>query len=337
MSRKPRLEYAGAVYHVMNRGNQQQKIFLTDEDRKCFLETLGEVCQRSGWNVHAYVLMGNHYHLLLDTPEPNLVTGMQWLQGTYCKRFNVAHRKWGHLFQGRYKAIPVGGDGEYLLAVANYIHLNPVRMKGYDFSRQKISTYEWSSYPFYVQRRGRPAWLCVDRILGSLNLTDTSAGRRLYADYMAKRILGVQHAEKPWEADVQWQKIRRGWCFGGEGFKEAMLELVSGDVVKKMSTPVTGAAVKEHDERHAERLVVSGLKCLGVREEDLSGMKKSAPEKLALAWLIRHRTSVKTHWIKKRLCMGAATNFASKLNEVEVSKKGTVPHGIMGKIKNIKI
>ena len=95
MARKPRLEYAGAIYHVMNRGNRRQAVFKTEGDRRLFLSTLGEVCERTGWNIHAYVLMGNHYHLLVETPEPNLTIGMQWLQGTYTKRFNAEHREWG--------------------------------------------------------------------------------------------------------------------------------------------------------------------------------------------------------------------------------------------------
>ena len=99
----------------MSRGNRQQAVFRTDMDREMFLAALGEACGRTGWKVHAYVLMGNHYHLLLETAEPNLVAGMQWLQSTYTKRFNAYHREWGHLFQGRYKAIPVEPGEGYLI------------------------------------------------------------------------------------------------------------------------------------------------------------------------------------------------------------------------------
>ena len=112
MARPLRIEYAGAVYHVMARGNQGQVIFRDDGDRRRFLETLGEACEKTGWRIHAYVLMGNHYHLLVETPEGNLVTGMKWLQGTYTQRFNGRHEVFGHLFQGRYKAILVEADNE---------------------------------------------------------------------------------------------------------------------------------------------------------------------------------------------------------------------------------
>ncbi|MEM0897029.1 MAG: transposase, partial [Verrucomicrobiota bacterium] len=109
----------------MSRGNDGQAVFRSDRDRVVFLETLEEACERTGWEVHAYVLMGNHYHLLVVTPRANLVDGMKWLQGTFTQRWNARHRKRGHLFQGRYKAQNVEDDSDnYFKTVANYIHLN---------------------------------------------------------------------------------------------------------------------------------------------------------------------------------------------------------------------
>ncbi len=133
------MECAGAVNHVMSLGNHTQKVFRKDGNCGTFLETLEEACKRTGWRVNAYVLMGNHYHLLLETPEANLVAGMQWGQSTYTQRFNARHREWGHLFQGRYKAIPVEAGSGYFPAVATCIHLNPVRVKGYDFARGRLA------------------------------------------------------------------------------------------------------------------------------------------------------------------------------------------------------
>ena len=101
MARKARVEFPGAVYHVLDRGDRREAIFRDDADRELFLATLGQACGRTGWRVHAWVLMGNHYHLLLETPEANLVAGMRWLQMTYTVRFNRRHRLCGHLFQGR--------------------------------------------------------------------------------------------------------------------------------------------------------------------------------------------------------------------------------------------
>lgn len=95
----------------MCRGNRQENIFSDDRDREIFLNTLGEVVERTGWKIHAFVLMDNHYHFLLETPEPNLVDGMRWFQSTYTQRFNARHEVWGHLFQGRYKALLVDRKG----------------------------------------------------------------------------------------------------------------------------------------------------------------------------------------------------------------------------------
>ena len=108
MARKLRVEYPGAVYHVMNRGDRREPIFKDDKDRLNFLATLGEACQKTGWQVHAFCLMPNHFHLVLETPQGNLVAGMKWLLGTYTGRFNRRHKLFGHLFSGRYKGLRRG-------------------------------------------------------------------------------------------------------------------------------------------------------------------------------------------------------------------------------------
>ena len=128
MARQIRIEYEGAIYHVMNRGDRREDIFLDDRDRQDFLKTLGEVCRRAGWRVHAYCLMGNHFHLVIETPQPTLVAGMKWFLGTYTQRFNARHRMRGHLFSGRYKSLIVdGSENFYFRTVCDYVHLNPAR------------------------------------------------------------------------------------------------------------------------------------------------------------------------------------------------------------------
>ncbi len=111
MPRKLRVEYPGAIYHVMNRGDRREPIFKDDEDRKRFLATLGECCGKTDWQVHAWCLMLNHFHLVVETPRANLVVGMKWFLGTYTARFNRRHKLFGHLFSGRYKALVVDGSG----------------------------------------------------------------------------------------------------------------------------------------------------------------------------------------------------------------------------------
>src|SRR5438128_4115616 len=149
MARKLRVEYPGAIYHVMNRGDRREPIFRDDHDRQRFLDTLAEACGKTGWQLHAYCLMGNHFHLLVETPQANLVAGMKWFLGTYTSRFNRRHRLLGHLFSGRYKALVVDGSGSgYLRSVADYVHLNPVRAKLLR-AEQPLRDYRWSSYPEY--------------------------------------------------------------------------------------------------------------------------------------------------------------------------------------------
>ena len=123
MTRKLRVQYPGAIYHVMNRGNHRENIFLDDEDRACFLSTLAEACRKTEWGVLAYCCMPHHFHLVVETPQGNLVAGMKWLLGVYTKRFNIRHKLCGHLFAGRYKALIVEGNGDGSLAtVCDYVH-----------------------------------------------------------------------------------------------------------------------------------------------------------------------------------------------------------------------
>ena len=148
MARTVRIEYSGAIYHVMSRGDRREAIYDDDGDRVMFLKTLGEACERSGMVVHSYVLMRNHYHLLLETPNGNLVLGMQWLQSTYTARFNAKHKQCGHIFQCRYKAIAVDPDEpEYARIVSDYIHLNPARAGIINKDKPCLRDYHWSSYP----------------------------------------------------------------------------------------------------------------------------------------------------------------------------------------------
>ena len=169
MARKLRVQYPGAIYHVMNRGDRREPIFKDDADRFRCLETLGECCAKTNWQVHAYCLMSNHFHLVLETPKANLVAGMKWFLGTYTSRFNRRHKLFGHLFSGRYKSLIVDGSGDgYLRTVCDYVHLNPVRAKLLR-PEEPLQNYPWSSYPGYLKGAAkRPAWLRVGRVLGEL-------------------------------------------------------------------------------------------------------------------------------------------------------------------------
>ena len=165
MPGKIRIQCQGASYHIMSRGDQYEPIFLSDKDRHSFLKTPGETCQHTGWIIHGYVLMDNHYHMLVETPEANLVDGMRWFQSTYTRRFNGRNKYVGHVFQGRYHALIIDPkEREYFLTVSEYPHLNPARAGLLDKQNPRLSTYGWSSYPYYLKPPGkRPSWLCVWR------------------------------------------------------------------------------------------------------------------------------------------------------------------------------
>ncbi len=161
MARKLRVEYAGAIYHVMNRGDRREMIFREDADRELFLETLGQACAKTGWQVHAYCLMSNHFHLVMETPQANLVAGMKWFLGAYTGRFNRKHKLFGHLFSGRYKALVVDGSGSgYLRTVCDYVHLNPVRARLLKRG-EKLGAYRWSSYGEYLKKAWSSAGLAA--------------------------------------------------------------------------------------------------------------------------------------------------------------------------------
>ena len=161
MSRPLRIEYSGAVYHLTSRGNARSNIYVTDADRVEFLKLLSQTCQRFNWQSYAWCLMNNHYHLVIETAEANLSRGMRHLNGVYTQTFNRTHKRVGHLFQGRYKAILVEKES-YLLEVIRYVLLNPVRAN----MSKTAGQYPWSSYRAMIGKTTTPDWLEKDWVLG---------------------------------------------------------------------------------------------------------------------------------------------------------------------------
>jgi len=173
MARPLRIEFAGALYHVTSRGNGREDIYLDDSDRELFMVVLGEACSLFNWTVHAWCLMGNHYHLLVETPDSNLSRGMRYLNGVYTQRFNRTHSHVGHLFQGRFKAILVEKEA-HMLELARYVVLNPVRAGMVESAEQ----WSWSSYPAMVGLSGCPEWFDREWLLGNFGESNRSAVRQ---------------------------------------------------------------------------------------------------------------------------------------------------------------
>ena len=213
MARPLRIEYAGALYHVTSRGDRREDIYLDDEDRRVWLEIMGLVCQRFNWRCHAWCLMDNHYHLVIETIEGNLARGMRQLNGVYTQKSNRRHHLSGHLFQGRYKAILIDRDS-YLLEVCRYVVLNPVRA----LMVQRAEDWQWSSYRAMIGKAPVPNWLDVDWLLGTFG-DRRSTARRRYVEFVASGV-GRQSL---------WQQQSHPHYLGDEAFIEMIGRQYSND------------------------------------------------------------------------------------------------------------
>lgn len=297
MPRPLRVEYAGAIYHLMNRGDRREAIFLDDKDRRTFLATLAEACEKTGWEVHAYCLMGNHFHLVAETPQPNLVAGMKWLLGTYTGRFNRRHGYCGHLFSGRYKSLVIDGRSPgYLRAACDYVHLNPVRA-GLVVPDQPLNSYAWSSYPLYLSPPRRPAWLRVDRLLGEHGIFEDSAKARAgFSQRMEQR-------RSEGEVPETLAALRRGWRLGAADFLQRLAEKLG----RRGQPHELANQRRETDQQRAEGIVRDALREAGWTEEDLRREGKAHPHKVSLARRLRSETPMTRQWIAERLSMGSAS------------------------------
>ncbi|MDZ4288072.1 MAG: transposase [Prosthecobacter sp.] len=332
MPRSLRLQYPGAYYHVMARGNRRELIFHDDDDHRFFLKALSEACAMTGWQVHAWVLMGNHYHLFIRTPEANLVAGMAWLQNTYTRRYNVRHRAWGRVFGDRYKAVLVEGDDRYhYQTLMDYIHLNPVRARLVrPKAGQSVLDYPWSSlaggYALAPARRAK--WLAAEAGLQAFDLADTTAGRRRMVERLDRRALmepmkcsGVPLPDE--EADARCSHLRRGWYWGTQAFAEKARTLASK--LLKARSPASRAyksvpQVRAHSQEQAARWLREGLKAAGLKPADLGQLKGSDPRKLLLAQWLWTKTTVSQEWIAAQLAMKSAANVSQQLRRLNEKK-----------------
>jgi REP element-mobilizing transposase RayT len=241
MARPLRIEFAGALYHVTSRGDGQEAIYLDDVDREAFDAALGEVCERFNWAVHAACQMTNHYHLLIETPDGNLSAGMRQLNGLYTQRFNRRHGRVGHVFQGRYKAILVEKE-PYLLELARYIVLNPVRAG----MVRAVKDWTWSSYRATAGLASPPPWLHTDSLLGLF-----AKRRRTACERYRAFVAAGKGQPSPWEG------LKHQIYLGSETFVEAMQRARPADTdlseipaVQKRPPP---KPLSHYAKRHADR------------------------------------------------------------------------------------
>ena len=246
----------------------------------------------------------HHFHLVLETPQPNLAAGMKWLLGTYTQRFNRWHRHWGHLFGGRYRAQLIDGRKPgYLRCACDYVHLNPVRARIISRNK-KLDSFRWSSYPAYRRPKLRPPWLRVGRLLGEHGLEkDTAASRREFERRMKQARL------EPGDQEL----MRRGWRIGAEDFGDWL----SDKLARRGRKGELARERRETDASLAERMVREALAKARWREIDLATQPKGHHVKVKIAQQLREQTPMHRQWIADRLRMGSASYVSNLLDSVD--------------------
>lgn len=293
VARKPRIQFPGALYHVINRGNYRHDVFESASTAQAFEQCLFEACEQAGWRLHAYTLMRNHFHLALETPRGNLVEGMHWLQSTFATRFNRFRRERGHLFQGRYQAILVQ-PGVHLAQVVNYIHLNPVRAG--IVTLEHLVQFRWSSYRRFA-RGDRPTFLVCDDWLAAIGgVVDSPEGWLRYRDYLAW--LAEDEGEQKRQG---FETLSRGWAIGEEGWRKALAkENAESLAAQELSGEELGDLKEAVWARKLEQLLNAAEKTQSDARDDWCG----AEWKVNIAAQLRSTTTATNDWIARELSMG---------------------------------
>jgi REP element-mobilizing transposase RayT len=312
MARHLRLEYEGAIYHVTSRGNERSDIFAGDEDKRRFVEKLAENVARHQVRVYAYVVMRNHYHLLLETPRANLAAFMQQLNTSYTMRYNVRHARVGHVFSGRYKAKLVAGD-EYLLALTRYVHLNPVQieeMRGRPLAERitALREYRWSSYGGYAGLRKPEGWVDAGPLSG---LAGPYAGERREG-YRVFVESGLTEADEELrEALQRSSKAVGGWGFCRQverDYRQRRRQTGSGvDVaMRRVEAGVDPAEVKAQVAR-----------ALKLSPEALFRRRSLADGRLVTALLLKELTGLTQREIGRHVGLGDGSGLGRLLKVAE--------------------
>lgn len=306
----------------MSRGNRREFVLKSSEDKALFMYSLEEVCSRCGWVVHAYVLMDNHFHLLLETPEPNLSDGMRWLQGTYATRYNRRHQLVGHVWQGRFKSPVISNEGdEHFFMVSRYIHLNPARAGLLDTRQPRLSEYKWSSFPLIQgDPSTRPMWLAAETTMRAYGLPrDDVRSRRKYGDRMEACARECVRGELDEEMERDRKQLMRGWYIGDEAFRDSLLDPLEQVIRGKKKESLRGAGYSISMEDRAHRIISMVCADRGEAIATLQSLPKTHPRKRALVNLLRQQTSVSYAWIIQELGMGS---FSSVYQAIRAFRQG---------------
>ncbi len=314
--RKLRLEFAGAVYHVINRGNYRAWVFRDDGTKAAFERVVFDACRRFGWVLHGFVVMGNHYHLAVETPQCNLVAGMQWLQATFANRFNRLRGERGHLFQGRYKSLLVE-PGDALGQVCHYLHLNPVRAGLVPAAN--AGAYRHSSLWYLTRPKLRPKFLSVDAaLLAAGSLANNRTGWRSYLDYLV-----WQASDGPAGKNAAYATMSRGWALGSEAFKQSLLR---DHVIAAEARAWESQGVREIRAARWQGALDAALARLPADARTAS--HQSASWKVAVAAHLRATTDVPNGWLAEQLGMGSAIYVSKHTGLLRRSKDGEA-HGLL--------
>lgn len=282
MARPLRIQYPGAYYHVMNRGNRREDIFITDTDRRSFVDALADSCELFSVKLIAYVLMANHFHLLVQTAHANLSEFMRHFLVTYTVRFNRRHGRSGHIFQGRFKSFLVEKD-EYLLPLSRYIHLNPIRpgqFKDTDIQNKSdsLTKYPWSTYPGYCYLRKRDKYIDYSWLLNTYFGEDSAQGRRRYRAYVQQGIEG--EIENPFE-EVVHQSI-----LGTQSF----VKWVKKKLPREKQREIPSLRKLQHD-ISAQHIIEQVARAGQVQTEELLDRKTRLKELRQMAMELSYRYS----------------------------------------------
>jgi REP element-mobilizing transposase RayT len=305
MARKLRIEYPGAIYHIINRGNYRRDLFESPGAGESFLKALSEAVQRYDWRLFAYVLMRNHFHLAIETPRPNLVDGMHWLQSTVATRFNRFRQERGHLFQGRYQSILVE-DSSALARVVDYIHLNPIRAK--IISNDQLCNYRWSSLFRYIRGVHGTALSSQVWLQARGNWNDNVEGWTAY-----RKHLEVLSLDETTQKQQGLEGLSLGWAIGTPGWRQALAKEYAH---KKLSIGMEREQVLELKIATWESKLETNLSKIGKNRDNLKTKPRLKEWKILLAGELRN-IGASTTWIAEQLHLGKTSSVRSYLARVK--------------------